>query len=166
MNLSVSNWAMLICLLVFAGLIWWLETSGLDDVSGQAKVIDGDSLVLPSGKVRLKGIDAPEGRQDCTKNGQKWACGRAAAQMLRRMVTGKEVVCEGRQLDRYDRLLAFCRVGELEINRAMVREGWAVSFGDQFLKEEHEARAGRRGLWQGTFERPAEWRAKDRVFKP
>ena len=162
MHLGASNWAVLVCLLTFAGLIWWVESSGLDDVSGPAKVVDGDSLVLPSGQVRLKGIDAPEGRQRCLKNGKEWACGRASTQALRELVTGKEVVCDGQQLDRYDRLLAICWVGDVKINQVMVRDGWAVAFGDQFLREERAAKAAQRGLWQGTFERPAVWRAKNR----
>ncbi|MCB1484044.1 MAG: thermonuclease family protein, partial [Hyphomicrobiaceae bacterium] len=48
------------------------------DVRGAARVIDGDSLYVGQNEVRLKGIDAPEGRQTCLRDGRDWDCGNAA----------------------------------------------------------------------------------------
>ncbi len=42
-----------------------LATPALADVTGPAKVIDGDSLEVAGEQVRLHGIDAPESRQLC-----------------------------------------------------------------------------------------------------
>ena len=165
MHLTVSNVAVVACLLGFAGLLWWLEDAGLNERGGPAQVIDGDSLLIGGERVRLKSIDAPEGRQMCEKNGSAWRCGRAASKALQELVRGKEVICEGQELDRYDRLLAYCRVGAVDLNRTLVRQGWAVAFGDRYFSEERAAQARRVGLWQGSFQRPAAWRAQQRGLR-
>ncbi len=36
------------------------------DLSGQARIIDGDTIWIGDTKIRLHGIDAPETRQECT----------------------------------------------------------------------------------------------------
>lgn len=59
------------------------------EVSGWARPIDGDSLWVGSYEVRLEGIDAPEGRQACRRNGATWSCGDAARDALSRMI-GRE----------------------------------------------------------------------------
>jgi endonuclease YncB( thermonuclease family) len=45
------------------------------DVTGPARVIDGDTIVVDGEHVRLQGIDAPEKRQTCTAYGQEWPAG-------------------------------------------------------------------------------------------
>ncbi len=53
---------------------------GQGSVSGRAFVVDGDTLDVRGHRVRLWGVDAPEGRQLCARSdGQGYACGRAAA---------------------------------------------------------------------------------------
>lgn len=128
-----------------------------NEVSGIARVIDGDSLVVGAREVRIKGIDAPEGRQVCARQGQEWACGEAAADALRAFVAGKSVTCRLEGDDRFRRGLGHCFAGRLNLGEAMVEAGFAVSFGE-YLTQEQEARAARRGLWSGTFERPRDWR--------
>ncbi|RYG08363.1 MAG: thermonuclease family protein, partial [Caulobacteraceae bacterium] len=39
---------------------------------GRATVIDGDTLEIGSQRVRLWGVDAPEGRQSCMRDGQAY----------------------------------------------------------------------------------------------
>ncbi len=120
-------------------------------------VVDGDSLQFGNQKVRLEGIDAPEFTQTCTIAGQAAECGKLARTHLRNLIAGRPVECSGWQTDKYDRPLVRCTVGGTELNAAMVRDGWAVAFGD-FELEEAEARNASRGLWQGEFAEPRDWR--------
>ena len=41
----------------------------LADITGPAKVIDGDSIDIAGQRIRLHGIDAPDGRQNCRRDG-------------------------------------------------------------------------------------------------
>lgn len=127
--------------------------------SGTAQAIDGDSLRMNGQEMRLKGIDAPELAQTCERQGRQVACGREAAAALRRQLARGPATCVGSQRDRYGRMLAHCRVLGVDIAAVLVREGYAVSYGD-YLAEETEARNDNRGLWSGKFEPPREWRAK------
>ena len=129
--------------------------------SGRATVIDGDTLDVAGVRVRLWGIDAPESRQTCLWAEVTYPCGQLATQHLRALVGGQEVTCAPRTRDRYGRTVALCRVEALDLGAAMVRDGWALAFvryAADYLGLEGEARAARRGLWQGTFVAPWEWR--------
>ena len=129
--------------------------------TGRATVIDGDTLEVAGVRVRLWGIDAPESRQTCLKAEVTYPCGQLAARHLVALVGGREVHCIARKTDRYGRTVALCRVETLDLGAAMVRDGWALAFvryAADYLGLEGEARAARRGLWQGTFVPPWEWR--------
>lgn len=128
-----------------------------ETLRGTARVADGDSLILDGERVRLEGIDAPELTQTCTRAGADYPCGREAREALARLVAGRAVSCESRQHDRYERVLATCVAGGVEVNRAMVEAGWAVAYGD-YHDAEAAARQAGRGLWAGAFERPQDWR--------
>jgi endonuclease YncB( thermonuclease family) len=126
-------------------------------IEGRASVVDGDSLVIAGERIRLRGIDAPELDQTCLRDGNEYACGRDAREALARLVGSRPVACASREKDRYGRLVADCLVAASELGRAQVAAGWAVAYGD-FQREEAAARAGGRGLWSGTFDRPRDWR--------
>jgi len=127
------------------------------EITGKARVIDGDSLRLGSAEVRLKDIDAPEGRQTCTRDGREWDCGEEARRVLTALIGGQPVTCRSVERDKHRRYLGYCSAGGVDLNRAMVERGFAVSFGG-YREAERVARDGRRGLWAGEFERPQQWR--------
>ncbi len=135
---------------------WFAERSGVSP-TGSARVIDGDSIEVGDVEIRLQGIDAPEYGQICKSVETNSNCGKQAAQWLRKLIGGRSVVCEGWEEDRYGRLLASCTVAGIELNRRMVRDGWAVSFGS-YEDEELDASKNQRGIWAGEFERPSDWR--------
>lgn len=126
-------------------------------IEGRASVVDGDSLVIGDARIRLRGMDAPELDQTCLRDGNAYACGREAREALARLVGSRPVACAAREKDRYGRLVADCLVEASELGRAQVAAGWAMAYGD-FEKEEAAARAGGRGIWSGTFDRPRDWR--------
>jgi endonuclease YncB( thermonuclease family) len=129
---------------------------------GQAWIVDGDSLRLAGRSIRLDGIDAPEWDQSCLDaGGQAWRCGRAASRALRERVRGQTVSCRPRALDRYGRAIAGCTLADgSDVNAWMVREGWALAsgFAGTYAAEQAEAKAAKRGIWDGTFISPATWR--------
>lgn len=128
------------------------------DKAGAALIADGDTLTLAGERIRLKGIDAPELHQTCRRAEGEYACGRMAKQELVRLVGGRAVACNGWERDKYGRLLGYCSAGASDLNRMLVESGWAVSYGG-YAAEEAGAKAARRGLWAGEFERPSAWRA-------
>lgn len=132
-------------------------------------ISDGDTItVLRSEaggiarvKVRLAGIDAPEGEQ---------AHGSKAKAALSKKVFGKAVRVVYTERDRYGRILGDVYLGRDWINLAMVSEGWAwhyktYSKDRQLATEEGAARISRRGLWRDTSKPvpPWEYRAKAKL---
>lgn len=128
-------------------------------VRGFGRPIDGDSLWVGGQEVRLKGIDAPEWKQVCERNGAEWACGEAARDELVRTIATDTATCTISQRDVYGRMLGQCSAGGRDLNAGMVASGMAVAFGG-YESLQAEARAARRGLWAGNFEVPRDWRAE------
>ena len=79
---------------------------------------------------------------------------------------GRQVVsCQQTDTDRYGRMVADCFAGPENLNRWMVREGWAVAYrqySTAYIAAEDHARTGQRGIWQGRFDMPWDWRAERR----
>lgn len=133
------------------------------DLVGRASVVDGDTLEIRGVRVRLWGIDAVESSQTCLDAGGKtWPCGRRAAFALADFLGQRTVTCQQRDTDRYGRVVAVCRVGGVEINRWMVEQGWALAYvqygGSVYLEAQRQAQALKRGIWQGRFQEPQEYR--------
>jgi micrococcal nuclease len=86
------------------------------------RIIDGDTFIasFSDRPVRIWGLDAPERNQ---------AGGAAATAELTRMAAGRLVVCEIRDIDRYNRLVGQCILpGGVDITAAMIRAGVAREY--------------------------------------
>jgi endonuclease YncB( thermonuclease family) len=158
----------LVFIVLLALVLIALQRAGLiDPGTGGYEAVDGDSLRRGDTEIRLHGIDAPEYRQICSDgNGRDYACGKEAAAALRQLLGGQTVTCSSIETDRYGRAIAECKAGDLNINGEMVRRGWAVAYTRHsagYVSEEAQARAAKRGLWQGRFENPEDWRVRHRV---
>jgi endonuclease YncB( thermonuclease family) len=130
-------------------------------LAGSAHIGDGDSVTIAGVRLRLVGIDAPELAQTCRRDGRATACGEEAKAHLETLIGGRPLDCAWDRLDRYGRGLARCRAGSTDLGAAMVRDGWALAYGDHEA-EEAEARRHRRGLWAGDFEPPEDFRRRER----
>lgn len=162
---SLAEGAVLLVLIAGAALLA-RQAGFLPEETGAFTAVDGDSLRKDGKDYRLHAIDAPELFQTCRKeDGIEYNCGREARDALRRLLRSGPVTCQVLDTDRYDRVVAECRAGTLSINDAMVREGWAIAYkrhGLDHAAAENEARAAKRGIWQGRFERPEAWRNANR----
>jgi endonuclease YncB( thermonuclease family) len=140
-------------------------------LSGQADVVDGDTLAIrgENTRIRLYGVDAPEGKQTCNDaQGQRYLCGARAADALAELIgRNGRVTCREEDRDRYGRAVAVCHANGRDINGELVRQGWAVEYGQysdgRYSEEETEARQAKRGLWVGSFVKPWDWRRGERL---
>jgi endonuclease YncB( thermonuclease family) len=133
-------------------------------LTGEPRIIDGDTIRIGKTKIRLHGIDAPETKQECQgADGASYRCGEASTDALRVLIDPGPVRCGGTTYDRYKRLIATCYSGTVNINAAMVRQGWALAYrrySKDYISAEKEAQEAKRGMWAGEFEPPWEWRRK------
>ncbi len=143
-----------------------LATPALADVTGPARVIDGDTLEVQGQRIRLHGIDAPESRQLCRLDGKPWQCGKDATNALAEKIASQLVTCEDLGRDRYERIIGRCTVAGEDIEAWMVSEGLALAYRRyslDYVDEEADAQAARRGIWAGEFVPPWEWRRGKRL---
>ena len=97
------------------------------ELTGRAQVRDGDSIYVAAREIRLDGIDAPEWRQVCQRDGKKWMAGHDATAWLKSYLANKTVACTRTVRDAYKRVLATCFADGVNVNEAMVRAGWAFA---------------------------------------
>jgi endonuclease YncB( thermonuclease family) len=152
----------LVCISIFATSI-----TKATELNGRPRVIDGDTIEVSGQQVRLHGIDTPETKQECRKGGgAAYKCGAMATFALAELIEEHWVKCVGDGNDRYNRLVATCFAGPVNLNMEMVRRGWALAYrqySKRYIAVEAEARTRLVGLWQGTFIKPWEWRRGGRL---
>ena len=140
--------------------------AGKPVITGVATVIDGDTIDVSGTRIRLHGIDAPEGGQLCARtNGAVWRCGDESTRALTRLLGRSPVRCEANGQDRYRRTIAVCFRAGVDINQWMVANGWAMAFrrySMAYVSAEGRAQKANLGLWSGTFQMPWDWRRAKR----
>ena len=138
-----------------------VATTGRQDLIGRqfeasvVRIADGDTLdVIPAGetrpiRLRLQGIDAPE-------LGEVFA--REAMALLRTLTRDRPVRVDGRDLDRYGRLVARVAAAGQDTSAALVRAGLACHAYARdvtLAREESQARATGLGFWASRAKKPA-----------
>lgn len=127
------------------------------------RVVDGDTIRIDDTTFRLYGIDAPEAGQTCNDaSGGSWRCGDGATRHLETLIGDAVPVCDDRGLDDYDRVLAVCTVSGVDINRAMVLDGYAWAFrrySEDYVSDEGVALAAGMQIWQAATQSAWDYRA-------
>ena len=96
-------------------------------VGGAPRVIDADTLEVAGERVRFQGVDAPETKQHCWRDGKRYRCGSEATQALRQKIGAGAVTCTISGRDRYGRGLGVCRAADgTDLNGWLVRQGHAL----------------------------------------
>ena len=126
------------------------------------RIIDGDTIILNSEKIRFYGIDTPEKKQKCKdRNGLSYPCGEFATNELKKIISSGRLFCKKRATDRYGRSISICYVNGVDINSLMVKNGWALAYrkySRDYIDEEKEAKDKKMGMWAGKFIAPWRWR--------
>ena len=132
------------------------------DIKSQViKITDGDTIKINGEKIRFSGIDTPELKQTCIKNGVKNSCGIKAKEMLIDKISNKKVSCIRDGKDQFKRTLAECFVNNESLSRYLVRSGYAFAYrkySKKFIKDEDYARMKKIGMWSMEFEYPWDYR--------
>jgi|TARA_B110000211_G_scaffold211086_1_gene249650 endonuclease YncB( thermonuclease family) len=132
------------------------------EILGLAYITDGDTVRIANKRIRLHGIDAPEANQKCNKNLEKYNCGSVSTKALIKKINKEAVKCKvQKKKDRYNRFIGVCFVGEVNLNKWMVRNGYAIAYrkySKDYILDENYAKIKKIGLWSGTFLKPEKWR--------
>ena len=151
-------------------ILFFFQNIQASEIIGVPKVIDGDTIHIKSYKIRLEGIDAPEIRQKCKKsylqiiflNFQKdYYCGQISKKKLIQKIGNEPVKCILSGKDRYKRYLGKCLKGKINLNRWMVRNGYAIAYrkySKLYILDENYAKEEKLGMWKGSFIKPEKWR--------
>ncbi len=151
----------LFCCLIFAQLLTFAssEIALGDDLSGQASIIDGDTLEIHGTVIRLWGIDAPESSQLChDEHGQVYPCGATSAKDLDAFIAKRPVVCKPANQSRDEGIVAECSVDGIDLSDWLVRNGSALDWPEhsewRFSDAQLEAEHASRGIWKGYYIKP------------
>ena len=133
---------------------------------GSLKIVDGDTIYIGKNKYRLHGIDAPETQQQCKRENKKYKCGMEATRFLKSLIKDKnQVICEKKDMDRYKRIVAICYYDNKDLNKLMVKNGWAIAYrkySKDYVDDENFAKLNKLGIWKGDFIEPELWRKQNR----
>ncbi|SHH05368.1 thermonuclease family protein [Bradyrhizobium erythrophlei] len=150
----IGGCSLAVALVLAAGI-----AAAADDLTGQASIIDGDTLEIHGNRIRLWGIDAPESSQLCRGDDSiQYRCGAKAANELDSFIAGRPVSCIPISLDRYGRTVATCSVQEADLGEWLVRNGLALDWPQyskgRFGAIQREAEQAGRGIWAGSYVKP------------
>ena len=132
-----------------------------DIKSQDIKITDGDTIKINGEKIRFSGIDTPELKQNCIKEGESDPCGITAKQILIDKIGNNKVICISEGKDQYKRTLAECFVNDESLSSYLVRSGYAFAYrrySKKFIADEDYARINKIGIWAMKFEYPWDYR--------
>ena len=129
--------------------------------SQDLRVVDGDTIHLNGEKIRFTGIDTPELKQTCLKEGVINPCGVIAKEILIKKINDNKVECISNGKDQYRRTLAECFVNGESLSSYLVRSGYGFAYrkySKKFILDEDYAKANKLGMWSMKFDYPWDYR--------
>ena len=156
-----SNKKKVILVISISSLIFFLIFNQVK--SQELRVIDGDTINLDGEKIRFTGIDTPELKQTCIKEGVKDPCGITAKKILIEKIADNKVKCISEGKDRYKRTLAECFVNDESLSIFLVKNGYAFAYrrySKKFIQDEDYAKTNKIGMWSMNFDYPWDYRKK------
>ena len=160
----------LICLIFFFITYQDVKSSEITSITGHAEVTDGDTIKINTFKIRLNGIDAPEKKQKCKRPYleifififyEDYSCGQKSTEALIKKINNQKITCKISNVDYFKRLIGECYKRKINLNAWLVSNGHAVAFrkySKKYVPEEIIAKQEKRGIWQGNFEMPWDYR--------
>ena len=118
------------------------------------RVVVQDAGTLKAGKttIRLAGVQALSPDETCPgAAGKRWPCGRRGRSALRRLIRAKAVDCAAVARPEADVMVARCKLGRVDINEWVVRQGWArpgFKERERYAAARDAATKAGRGLWR------------------
>ena len=149
----------IILVISVSALVFFLTYT--DVKSQNLTITDGDTIKINGEKIRFSGIDTPELKQTCIKEGVKNFCGKEAKQILIDKIANNNVTCIREGKDQYKRTLAECFVNEESLSSYLVRSGYAFAYrrySKKFITDEDYARVNKLGMWSMEFDYPRDFR--------
>ena len=129
--------------------------------SQDLRVVDGDTIHLNGEKIRFTGIDTPELKQTCIKEGVINPCGVIAKEILIKKINDNKVECISNGKDQYKRTLAECFVNGESLSSYLVRSGYGFAYrkySKKFILDEDYAKTNKIGMWSMKFDYPWDYR--------
>ena len=138
-----------------------------DMVSGPARTVDADIIMVGTQRVILWGVDAPERDQLCAVGDRKWACWDGAKQALDDILARGDATCTlTGSADPFGRRHGTCTINGEDVGEAFVSTGMGrahVEQTDMYLAAEEAAKASHLGVWQegAKVDDPWVWRKRN-----
>jgi endonuclease YncB( thermonuclease family) len=142
--------------LIVASPLW--PMLAFAELSGEAMVVDAETIEVDRTRFRLYGIDAPEPDETCRNGAAAIPCGRIAATALMDLVAGASVRCvpiaNANEPKTAEPAAATCRTDGYPLLEGMVYTDWAHAVrvvSRRYVEFENGAAAAGRGLWRTEF---------------
>lgn len=134
-------------ILVFTIVVLAVALFGAPAKADRVRVIDGDTFLIGTDRIRLHGIDAPALGALCSVEA------RDALRELLAQGYHCALPPSGRNRDRYGQLVRQCWSRGRDVGRELVELGWAIDYArfsdGEYQDEQASAEESRRGMWGG-----------------
>jgi endonuclease YncB( thermonuclease family) len=138
----------------------------MEPITGRARALQADQIVIGQQRISLFGIDAPDPDQDreCVAGRTYYGCFTNAKRALEILVDLGPITCTDTGVRNYVNFpYMTCKLGELDLAEDLVRDGWAFALrqqSDKYVPFEAQAKAAKKGMWQDgiRYTLPWEWR--------